>query len=46
MARPEDAGEHAAPPPREGLVSATGFSVGVIVLMFIGFAVLYLFVLR
>ena len=46
MARPEDASEHAAPPPREGLVSATGFSVGVIVLMFIAFAVLYLFVLR
>ena len=44
--RPEDASEHAAPPPREGLVSATGFSVGVIVLMFVGFAVLYLFVLR
>ena len=44
-ARPEDASVHASRA-REGMVSATGFSVGVLVLMFVGFAVLYLFVLR
>jgi hypothetical protein len=43
-ARPEDASVHAVSP-REGLVSATGFPAGVIVLMLIAFAVFY-FVFR
>ena len=45
VARPDDASVHASTP-REGRISATGFSAGAIALMFIAFAVLYFFALR